>query len=261
MMKNLRLEKPLAFIDIETTGLSPFSDRIVELSILKISPNGSQKYKSHIINPKIPIPAEATAIHGITDADVSRAPSFSQYAKAILDFLSGCDMSGFNLIKFDLPFLEAEFRRTTVEFSRQNRRFIDTQILYHRLEPRDLSSAYVKYCGKELVVKHSAQGDATAAAEILDGQLEKHPELPRNVSELGAICYQVPQNYVDPDGKFIWSQGEAVCHFGKKHNGHRLTEIASHDQDYLKWIAQCGPTSFSSREKASNSRLTSLESV
>ena len=147
-------------------------------------------------------------------------------------------MSGFNLIKFDLPFLEAEFRRTRVEFSRQNRRFIDTQILYHRLEPRDLSSAYIKYCGKELEMKHSAEGDATAAAEILDGQLAKHPELPRSVSELGAICYQVPGNSVDPDGKFIWSQGEVVCNFGKKHNGHGLKEIALNDQDYLKWIAQ-----------------------
>ncbi len=135
MLKNLSLEKPLDFIDVETTGLRPNSDRVVDLSILKIHPDGSREYKSHRINPKIPIPPEASAIHGIIDADVAQEPTFSQYARGICDFLKGCDIFGFNVIKFDLSFLEAEFKRAGIEFSCRNRQFIDTQVLYHFLEP------------------------------------------------------------------------------------------------------------------------------
>lgn len=237
MLRNLDLDKSLAFIDVETTGLKPNSDRIVELSVLKIHPDGKREYKNHRINPDIPIPVEATAIHGITDDDVAREPKFTQYAKSIRDFLDGCDIAGFNVIKFDLPFLEAEFKRAGVDFSRQNRKLVDSQVLYHLLEPRDLKSAYKKYCGKEMEKMHTAEGDATAAAEILNKQLEIHPELPRNVEDLYAICYRVPDNYVDPDGKFIWSDGEVICNFGKKHNGWKLKDIAVEAPDYLQWIA------------------------
>lgn len=238
MLKNLRLERPLAFIDVETTGLKPSSDRIVELSILKIQPDGSREYKSHRINPEIPIPANATAIHGITDADLVQEPKFNQYAKGIRDFLDECDIAGFNVIKFDLPFLEAEFKRAGVEFSRQGRQLIDSQVLYHLLEPRDLRAAYFRYCGKELEASHTAEGDATAAAEILDGQLEKHPELPKHVEGLCALCYTIPDNYVDHDGKFIWSGNGVVCNFGKKHNGRTLRDIVIDDPDYLQWITR-----------------------
>src|SRR5208283_2334197 len=126
------------------------------------------------VNPDIPIPAVATMIHGITDIDVSTEPKFKQYAKSIKDFLEGCDLAGFNLIKFDLPFIEAEFKRANIDFSRQKRELVDVQILYHLLEPRDLKAAYLKYCGKEMERTHTAEGDATAAAEILDKQLEAH---------------------------------------------------------------------------------------
>lgn len=236
MLKNLVLERPLAFIDVETTGLKPNSDRVIELCILKIHPDGKREYKSHRINPEIPIPANATDIHGITDADVEHEPKFQQYAKSLENFLDDCDLAGFNLIKYDLPCLEAEFKRAGVEFSRNNRKLIDIQVLYHLLEPRDLNAAYLKYCGKEMEKRHTAEGDTNATAEILDRQLEVHPELPRNVSELYAMCYTVPENYVDPDGKFIWLNGEVVCNFGKKHNGRRLKHIASQDPGYLRWI-------------------------
>ena len=132
MLKNLKLERPLAFIDVETTGLKPFSDKIVELSILKVHPDGSEEYKSHRVNPGMPIPAEATAIHGITDADAAKEPAFRQYAKSICDFLDDCDIAGFNVIKFDLPFLEAEFARANVDFSRQGRFLVDSQIIFHQ---------------------------------------------------------------------------------------------------------------------------------
>ncbi len=236
-MKHLQLDRPIAFIDVETTGLSPYSDRIVELSILKVHPDGTEKYESHRINPERPIPAETTAIHGITDADVAGEPAFRQYAKSIRDFLNDCDISGFNVIKFDLPFLEAELRRAGVEFSRQGRYLIDSQVIYHQRDPRDLQAAYQKYCGKEMENAHSAEEDAKAAAEILNGQLEMHQDLPQDVPGLSALCYKADENSIDAEGKFIWSKGEAVCNFGKKHKGHKLKDISIEDPEYLEWIA------------------------
>lgn len=236
-MKHLKLDRPIAFIDVETTGLSPYSDRIVELSILKIHPDGTEEYKSHRINPGIPIPASTTAIHGITNEDVANEPRFRQYAVGIRDFLEDCDIAGFNVIKFDLPFLETEFARANVEFSRQDRYLVDSQVIYHQRDPRDLRVAYQKYCGKEMEGAHSAEEDAKAAAEILDGQLEMYADLPRDVSGLCALCYKVEENYIDAEGKFIWSEGEAVCNFGKKHRGRKLKDIAVEDPDYLTWIA------------------------
>jgi len=237
MLKNLKLERPIAFIDVETTGLKPFSDRIVELSILKVHPDGSEEYKSHRVNPGMLIPAEATAIHGITDADVAKESAFRQYAKSVCDFLEGCDIAGFNVIKFDLPFLEAEFARANIDFSRKGRFLVDSQIIYHQREPRDLQAAYRKYCGKEMENAHRAEEDAKATAEILDGQLEMHQDLPRDVLGLCTLCYRVQENYIDTDGKFIWVDGKAVCNFGKKHMGRKLQDIAMEDPTYLIWIA------------------------
>ncbi len=236
MLEKLKLDKPIAFIDVETTGLKTYSDRIVELSILRVSPDGKQEYKSHRVNPGIPIPAEATTIHSITDADVANEPKFIQYAKSIRDFIEGCDIGGFNVIGFDLPFLEAEFTRANVEFSRQGRYLVDSQVIYHQRDPRDLAAAYRKYCGKELENAHSAEHDARASAEILDGQLQMHEDLPRNISELCSLCYDMKENSVDVEGKFIWVDGEAVCDFGKKYRGHKLKDLATQDPGYLRWI-------------------------
>ena len=236
-MKNIRLERPLAFIDIETTGRNPYSDRIVELSILKISPGGNREYKSHRINPGMPIPEETTAIHGITDADVAEEPLFQQYAKGIRDFIEGCDISGFNVINFDLPCLEAELARSNVDFSRKNRYLIDSMVIFHQREPRNLKAAYLKYCGKEMENAHSAKEDAKVSCEILDSQLDMYKDLPRDVAGLSALCYKIDVNNVDADGKFIWIGGEAVCNFGKKHKGRRLRDIAIEDSDYLSWIS------------------------
>ena len=235
-MKNLRLDRPLAFIDVETTGLKPYSDRIVELSILKIHPDGREDYKSHRANPEVPIPTEATAIHSITDADVADEPFFRQYVKSIRDFLENCDIAGFNVIKFDLPCLEAEFARANVEFTRRNRYIIDSQVIYHMREPRTLGAAYQKYCGKEMVNAHRAEEDAKATAEVLDSQLEMYPDLPRDANGLCALCYQVGENTVDSEGKFIWSQGEATFNFGK-HRERSLREIAADYPDYLEWMS------------------------
>ncbi|MFC1861627.1 exonuclease domain-containing protein, partial [Chloroflexota bacterium] len=237
MLKNLKLDRPIAFIDIETTGLRPYADRIVELSILKIRPDGSEEYKNHRINPEIPIPAETTAVHGITDADVAGEPVFRQYANSIRDFLDNCDIAGFSVIKFDLPCLEAEFARANVEFSRQGRYLIDSQILYHQRDPRNLQAAYKKYCDKDMVNAHSAEEDAKVSAEVLDGQLEMYEDLPRDVAGLYALCRRDEEDYVDSQGKFIWVEDEVVCNIGK-HKGQLLREIAIDNPGFLEWIAR-----------------------
>ena len=234
-MKHLKLDRPLAFVDVETTGLSPYSDRIVELSILKIHPDGTEEYKSHRVNPGIPIPAEATAVHGITDADVAGEPMFQQYAKSIRDFLEGCDIAGFHVIKFDLPCLEAEFARANVKFSRRGRQLVDSKVIYHQRDPRDLQAAYQKYCGKDMVSAHSAEEDAKASAEVLDGQLEMYEDLPRDVTGLCALCYESDENFIDSEGKLVWVKDEAVLNFGK-YEGRLLREIVAKHPDYLEWI-------------------------
>jgi len=207
----------------------------VELSILKIHPDGTKEYKSHRVNPGVSIPAETTAIHGITDADVASEPMFQQYSKGVRDFLEDCDIAGFNVIKFDLPCLEAEFARANVEFSRSNRYFIDSQIIFHQREPRNLQAAYQKYCSRDMVNAHSAEEDAKVSAEILDGQLEMYQDLPRDVPGLSALCYRVEKNYIDSEGKFIWLEGEVVFNFGK-HTGQPLKVIVQEYPDYMQWI-------------------------
>ncbi len=237
MLNNLKLERQIAFIDVETTGISPRSDRIVELSILRIQPDGSEGYKSHRVNPETPIPAEATAIHGITDADVAGEPAFRQYAKSVRDFLEDCDIAGFNVIKFDLPFIEAELARAGVEFSRRGRYLVDSMVIFHQREPRDLEAAYRKYCGGEMENAHRAEEDAKASAKVLDGQLEAYGDLPRDVPALCGLCYAGDENYVDAEGRFVWVDGEAICNFGK-HKGRPLRELAEQFPDYLDWICR-----------------------
>jgi len=236
MLKNLNLERPIAFIDVETTGKDPFSDRVVELSILKIHPDGREEYKSHRVNPGVPIPAEATAVHHITDADVAGEPIFRQYARSVCDFLDGCDIGGFNIIKFDLPCLEGEFARADVEFSRIGRCIIDSMVIFHQRERRDLEAAFRKYCGREMDNAHCAEEDAKAAAQVLDGQLEMYGDLPRDVVGLGGLCYVIAENSIDAEGKFVWVDGEAVCTFSKDNKGRRLKEIATENPGFLTWI-------------------------
>ena len=236
-MKNLQLNRPIAFIDLETTGVRLTEARIVELTVLKIHPDGTEEFKSTRINPEIPIPAEATSIHGITDDDVADKPIFRQYARSLRDFLNDCDIGGFHVKRFDLPILEAEFRRGGVAFSRQGRSIVDSLTIYHKLDPRDLSAAYSKYCGKQLKDGHTSEGDVRAAAQVLEGQLDMHPELPRDVAGLHEFCCDPDEKYwIDTEGKFIWSEGEAALGFGK-YKGKALKEIANIDAEYIQWIS------------------------
>ena len=233
----LRIDRPLVFLDTETTGLDKTRDRIIEFSAIKIFPDGSEKELTLRINPQIPIPQEATEIHGITDKDVADCPKFYQCAVAIRKFLKDSDLAGFNIIRFDLPLLENEFRRINMEFSREGRNLIDSQIIFHLLEPRNLEAAYKKYCGKELNNAHSAEADVRATVEVLLGQLNKHPELPRDVKELADYCLPERANYIDAEGKFIWSNGKAICAFGK-YRGMSLQRIAQTAPGYLKQLSR-----------------------
>lgn len=235
-MKNLKLLKPIVFIDLETTGLNPWSDRIVEATFLKIHPDGERESITELINPEIPIPHEATAIHGITDSDVAGKPNFKQCCAEFIAFIADCDIAGFNVKRFDLPFLETEFRRAGVNFSRQNKSIIDALVIYHKLEQRNLEAAYQRYCGKELSGGHSSSTDVTATVEILDAQIALYAELPKDVCGLHEFCCDPGEtNWVDPLGRFVTIDDEITFNFGK-HKGERLKDVAKSDRDYLDWI-------------------------
>jgi DNA polymerase-3 subunit epsilon len=236
-MKNLKLDRPLVFLDLETTGLHISRDRIVDITLLKVYPDGTEESKTRLINPEMLIPEEATKIHGITDEKVSGEPKFKQIAKGFKEFLEDCDLCGFNIKGFDIPMLEAEFRRVGIEFSRSGRHIIDTQVIFHKNNPRDLEAAYMRYCGKDLENSHTSDADARASAEILDAQLEAHDELPHDIESLHQFCcYPEEANWVDKDGKLIWINGEVAINFGKKYKGILLKEVAEAEPDYLEWI-------------------------
>jgi len=178
MSRALRLSRPLAVFDIESTGVVPQRDRIVELAVLKIYPDGRRQSTVRRLNPQMPIPAGATAIHGISDADVADAPTFSDIADKLFAYLSDCDLAGYNITGFDIPLLEAEFRRAGLEFKVDDRKVVDAYNIFCKLCPRTLTAAYKFFCGKDLEGAHGAAADTDATYEVLLGQLEKHAELP-----------------------------------------------------------------------------------
>lgn len=235
-MKNLKLERPLVFIDLETTGLSIAFDRIVELTVLKVHPDGTEESRGRRINPGIPIPIQASEVHGITDYDVRDEPSFSQFANSLTEFLGKCDLAGFNILRFDLPLLEAEFKRCRVEFSREGRRIIDTQVIFHTQEPRNLTAAYKKYCGKDLDGAHSSEVDVRATAEILAAQLDFYPDLPQDLEGLDMYCNRKNPNWLDSDGKLINTENGIAFGFGQ-YKGKLLQDVCKADSGYLEWIA------------------------
>jgi len=229
------LSRPLAFFDLETTGLSTTSDRIVELALIRVSPQGDVLERVRRFNPGIPIPAEATAIHGITDADVADEPPFSAVARSLVELLDNCDLGGFNIRRFDLPMLLAEFRRAGVSFSVAGRRLIDAQTIFHREEPRDLSAAARFYLGREHREAHTALGDIRTSAAVLSAQLERYPEVPRDLDGLHAYCDEVSPFQTEVDRWFLERDGEKVFRRGK-HRGEPLSLVARNAPDYLRWM-------------------------
>lgn len=232
----LQLKRPIVFFDLETTGINILSDRIVEISIVKVSPGreDTPEVKCRRINPEMSIPAEATAIHHITDADVADAPTFRQVARSLADFIRGCDIGGFNSNRFDIPLLDEEFSRAGVDFDFHKARFIDVQTIFHKQEPRTLTAAYRFYCGKELEGAHSAQADTMATYEVLLAQLERYESLPTDVDALAA--YATPNRNVDLMGRIIFDdQDREVINFGK-HKGRLAAEVLQEEPGYYSWI-------------------------
>ncbi len=180
----LNLKKPIIFFDLETTGIDIMHDRIVEISMIKVLPSGEEIEKTRRVNPGIPIPAEATAVHHITDADVANEPMFRQIARSLANEMTGCDIAGFNSNRFDIPMLDQEFQRAGVKFDFSKARFVDVQTIFHKKEQRTLVAAYRFYCGKELDGAHSANADTRATLEVLKSQLDHYDDLPNDIEEL-----------------------------------------------------------------------------
>jgi DNA polymerase-3 subunit epsilon len=228
--EHLTLSRPLAILDLETTGVRPGRDRIVEIAILRIEPNGKSTEYTSRINPEIPISAGATAIHGISDADVADCRTFQQVRRGISQLLRGCDLAGFNLKRFDLPILAGEFTRVGLWFSVRDRAVIDVLELYHVHEPRNLASAVRHYLGRDHHQAHAAMADVKATAAILDAQLDRYRDLPRETSQLHDQFASV-----DIGRRFRREEGQIVFAFGK-HEGRYLDEVAQIDPLYLQWM-------------------------
>ena len=232
----LQLTRPLAFIDLETTGLDVKNDRIVELAVVKLMPDGERQTRSRRLNPGIPIPPGATAIHGIRDADVADCPRFEQVARGLFEFLSGCDLGGYNFEGFDLKVLTAEFQRCRMEFPVTGVRVVDPMRIFRWREGGSLSAAVRFYCGRELENAHSAEADILATIDVLHGQLARYDDLGADVDALHAESHRRDQSFVDEGGKLRWrADGLAVFSFGK-HAQRSLQEMVRDEPDYLRWM-------------------------
>ena len=236
-MPHLEFDRAVVFFDLETTGISPSADRIVEVTAVKLHPDGTRETWTRRVNPGIPIPKSATDVHGITNEDVAGLPGFSFCARELLDFIGDADLGGFGVSRLDIPLLEAEFRRAGLEFSRRGRRIVDGQILFHMLEPRDLAAAHRKYCGCEMGNAHTSEADVEASIAVLEGILAANPDLPRTIRGLHALCNREQENWIDPQGKFLWSGGIPVLGFGK-YKGVPLKTVKQNDPGYLEWITK-----------------------
>ena len=231
----LKLTRPLATFDIESTGTSPRADRIIDLAIIVLSPEGDLTSHVFRVNPGIPIPAEASAIHGICDADVADAPPFSQIASQVAEVLEGCDLAGFNHIRFDVPMLIEEFTRAGIPLDIEGKCMIDAQRIFHRREPRDLTAALAFFCDDEHADAHGAEADAMATLRVLEGQFRKYPDLPRDPDELDRYCSPIDPSWVERTGRLRWVSGEITINFGKK-KGTPLRDLVLSDRGFLKWI-------------------------
>lgn len=232
----MNINRPLAFLDLETTGTDVATSRIVEIAIATLMPDGEVIKWSSLVNPGCPIPVEATLVHGIDDARVAVAPAFSDLSAEIASRLDGCDLAGFNICGFDLPLLQAEFARLDVLLPMEGRAVIDAMRIFHAKVRRDLSAAVRHYTGCAHLGAHGALADATATLDVLRGQLEMHRDLPRDVAGLSAFR---PEGAVDADGKLMWRDspaGPLACLSFGKHKGHSLQWLKKNEPDFLRWM-------------------------
>ena len=230
----LKLQNPLIFFDLETTGVNASKDRIVEISYIKLMPNGTEVEKTLRINPEMHIPEEATSVHGITDADVADKPRFKDIAKELARVFEGCDIAGFNSNRFDVPLLAEEFLRADVDVDFSRRRFVDVQTIFHKMEQRTLSAAYKFYCGKDLDDAHSANADTRATYEVLKAQLDKYPSLQNDIDFLSK--FSTHNRNVDLAGRIVYNDNNVeVFNFGK-YKGIPVEEVLKTDSGYFGWI-------------------------
>ncbi len=233
-MSLLNLERPLAFIDLETTGVNVGSDRIVEIAILKVSPGGSQTMRTHRVNPEMPISEESISIHGISNEDVANEPTFKDLAPALFKFLFECDLGGYNSNKFDIPMLVEEFFRAGIDFDFQERKLVDVQNIFHKMEQRTLQAAYRFYCDKEIENAHSAEADIRATYEILESQLERYDNLEGNVEFLESFSRF--HNAADIMGRVVYDEeNRIVFNFGK-FKGTPVIEVFRKEAGYFGWL-------------------------
>jgi DNA polymerase-3 subunit epsilon len=243
----LNLTKPIVFIDLETTGINITADRIVEISMLKIMPDGKKDVHTHLINPTIPIPPETTAIHGISNEDVKDAPTFADMASNFVQFIGNADLAGYNAIKFDFPLLVEEFLRVDIDFDLRVRRLVDVQNIFHKMESRTLSAAYRFYCNESLENAHTAEADTVATYEILKAQLDRYESteytekggkkiipIENNIKTLSEFSYY--NQSADLVGQIIFNQNNAeVFNFGK-HKGKTVEEVFRTEPAYYDWM-------------------------
>ena len=231
---NLNLTKPIAFFDLETTGLNIASDRIVEISIIKIMPNGDKEIKTKLINPTIPISEESIGIHGITNEKVKDKATFKEVAQEFSDFIDGCDLSGYNSNKFDIPLIAEEFLRAGIDFDVTNRNLVDVQNIFHKMEQRTLVAAYKFYCDGDLTDAHSAEADTVATYEILEAQIEKYDELENDMEFLAEFSQRTKN--VDLMGRIVYNEKNIpVYNFGK-HKGKSIKEVYNKEPGYSGWM-------------------------
>ena len=231
---SLQLVRPIAFIDLETTGVNLSTDRIVEIAMIKILPDGSRQVKRKLINPQMPIPEVTTAIHGITNEMVKDAPTFKQAGNELKQFIENCDMGGYNSNRFDIPMLMEEFLRAGMEVDLSTRRMVDVQHIFYTMEPRTLTAAYKYYCEKELIDAHSAEADVNATIDVLLSQIKRYPQLGNSVdSILGSIG---EEKIVDYARRFLFNEkGVEIFNFGK-HKGRPVVDVLKAEPQYYDWM-------------------------
>ncbi|MDR0546502.1 MAG: 3'-5' exonuclease [Dysgonamonadaceae bacterium] len=232
----LNLKNPIVFFDLETTGINIVSDRIVEISYLKVFPNGDEEAKTRRINPEMPIPPQATEVHGISDEDVKDCPTFKSIAKSLAAQIEGCDLAGYNSNRFDIPLLAEEFLRADVDLDLMKRKFVDVQTIFHKKEQRTLSAAYKFYCDLDLENAHTAEADTKATYEILKAQLDRYSDLQNDIQFLSE--YSAFTNNVDFAGRVVFNdKKQEIINFGK-YKGRLAEEVLREDPGYYSWIMQ-----------------------
>jgi len=231
---NLKISKPICFFDLETTGVNVSLDRIVEISILKIFPNGNKESKTWLVNPGVPIPLEASNIHGITNDIVKNEPLFKMIASDIKSMIDNCDLAGFNSNKFDIPLLAEELLRSEIDFSLDNVATIDVQNIFHKMEQRTLSAAYQFYCGKSLDNAHTSKADTLATFEVLESQIEKYDDLENNVSFLSDFSKRGKN--VDLAGFIKYNEDNIPCFSFGKHKGKTVDYVLENESGYFGWL-------------------------